>query len=157
MLFPYSVVLETGVSTVGESVQFGNTPPDMDIPGLYDWNYAAAMIKDGDEGWSRTCRLTDIQSSDLNGLTSSTSDFEEQEHPGVIDEEENSLPSLPFHDASGNQIDWDEYNRLADLESDHAASGTLHLLYPDLFEEPAGKRDQIVGLSISADKGYHVE
>lgn len=157
MLFPYSVVLETGVWTFGESVQFRDTPPGMEVPGMYDGNYAAAMMEDGNESWSRRWRLSDIQSSDLNGLTSSRSDLEEQEHPGVFDEEENSLPSLPFHDASGNQIDWDEYNRLADFESDHAASGTLHLMYPDLFEEPAGKHDQIVDLSICVNKGYHAE
>jgi hypothetical protein len=74
-----------------------------------------------------------------------------------IDHEEASIPSLTFHDAYGNQIDWDEYNRLADLELEHAASGTLHLLYPDLYEEPVEKRDPDVDWSNHVDKEFHGE
>lgn len=69
----------------------------------------------------------------------SLSEFGEQGHPGSIDAAEASLPPQSYHDAHGNQIDWDEFNRLADLELEHEASGTLHLLYPDLYEAPLEK------------------
>jgi hypothetical protein len=95
--------------------------------------------------------------SNLNGLTSSTFESAEQESLDIIDQEEASLPSLSFHDAYGNHIDWDEYNRLADLELEHAASGTLHLLYPDLYEEFVEKRDPVVDSSIYVDKEFHGE
>ncbi|KAM0711499.1 hypothetical protein Q7P35_000865 [Cladosporium inversicolor] len=98
---------------------------------------------------------TDVTGLGLVGLTSSTSDFEKQERLGIIDEEEASLPSRSSHDAYGKQVDRDEYNRLADLELEHAASGKLHLCYPDLHEEPVEKCEHVVDLSICVDKGCH--
>jgi hypothetical protein len=59
----------------------------------------------------------------VNDLTSSTLEPDKQGHLSVLDEEEVSLPSLSFHDAIRNQVDWNPYNRLAGLELDHAASG----------------------------------
>lgn len=49
--------------------------------------------------------------------------------------------------------DWDEYDPLADLELERAASSTLHLLYPDLYEEPVEKHDPAVDLSMYVAKG----
>lgn len=75
-------------------MQFGNMPSDMDITVLYNGAYAAALMEDGGEGWCRKSQLSATQSNDLNILTSSMSDFEKQEHPDIIEEEEASLPSL---------------------------------------------------------------
>lgn len=95
---------------------------------------------------------------DLDGNFSlSLSDFGEQGHPGFIDAEEAALPPKSYHDAYGNQIDWDEYNRLADLELEHEANGTLHLLYPDLYDAPLEKRGHPIDISVYVDKGCHGE
>lgn len=67
-------------------------------------------------------------------------DFGQQGDPGVIDEYEASLPEMSYHDAYGNQVGWEEYNRLGDLEIEHRANSTLHLLYPDLCAAPLEKR-----------------
>lgn len=83
------------------------------------------------------------------------SEFGEQGHPGIIDEEEASLPPKSYHDAYGNQIEWDEYNRLAELELEHEAKGTLYLLYPDLYEAPFEKRDGAIDFLVYVDKGCH--
>lgn len=116
---------------------------------------AAVAIDDRDQGLCGTSAPIDTQTSDLNGLTSSTSESAEQEHLDIIDQEEISLPSLSFHDAHGNQISWAEYNRLVDLELEHEASDTLHLLYPDLYEEPVEKCGPVVDSSIYIDKEFH--
>lgn len=83
------------------------------------------------------------------------SEFGEQGHPGFIDEEEAALPEMSYHDAYGNQMEWDDYNRLADLELEHEANGTLHLLYPDLYEAPLEKRKENIDLSVFVNKGCH--
>ena len=134
-----------------------NMLPGIETTVLSSRNWSAAVMDE--EGQSRCGRFTpsNVQYSDLNSLTSSTSESAEQQHLNIIDQEEDSLPSLSFHDAYGNLIDGDEYNRLADLELDHAASVTLHLLYPNLYEEPVETRDRVVDLLIRVDKGCYGE
>lgn len=55
------------------------------------------------------------------------------DHPGYIDEYEASLPEISHHDAAGNLISEEEFDRIVELELAHEANGTLHLLYPDSY------------------------
>lgn len=63
--------------------------------------------------------------SAVNIAVLNVSDFGEQGHPGYIDDEEAALPEHSYHDAYGNLISEAEYHRLADLELEHEANGTL--------------------------------
>ncbi|KAG9515416.1 hypothetical protein KCV07_g7404, partial [Aureobasidium melanogenum] len=85
------------------------------------------------------------------------SDFGEQGHPGYIDHEEARLPEHSYHDAYGNQISEAEYHRLAALELEHEANGTLHLLYPDLYPPPTEERGEKIDLLVYVDKSCRGE
>jgi hypothetical protein len=70
--------------SVGGSVQFVKVPSHLAIPVPCDENRAAASMDDGDQGWCGEPRLSDIQSSGPNGLTSWKSESTEQTYPGTI-------------------------------------------------------------------------
>lgn len=110
------------------SVRISNLPSYIDIAAPYSCNYTLDLADAGEQG-----------------------------HPGVIDEEEAALPSTSYHDAYGNQISFEEYNRLCDLENEHEAAGTLHLLYPDLYPAPRETRDESIDLSVYVDSACNSE
>ncbi|KAH0173613.1 hypothetical protein KCU67_g1188, partial [Aureobasidium melanogenum] len=91
--------------------------------------------------------------SAVNIAVLNMSDFGEQGHPGYIDDEEAALPEHSYHDAYGNLISEAEYHRLADLELEHEANRTLHLLYPDLYPPPIEERGERIDLLVYVDKG----
>lgn len=51
------------------------------------------------------------------------------EHPNEVEE------FYVYHDQNGQEISEEEYERLAELEMKHEREGTLHLLYPDIYDE----------------------
>jgi hypothetical protein len=65
-------------------VQFVKVPSHLAIPVPCDENRAAASMDDEDQGWCGEPRLSDIQSSGPNGLTSWKSESTEQTYPGTI-------------------------------------------------------------------------
>lgn len=83
-----------------------------------------------------------ISSRDLGNET--ISELPDQGDIGYIDDYEASLPTKSYHDAYGNEISFEEYNRLADEENDREINGTLHEMYPDLYENPNRKRQESV-------------
>lgn len=114
---------------------------------------AAALMDDGYQGSCGNPTPSNIQFSELNGLTSSPSESAEQNHLDLTGQEEATFPSLSFHDSHGSRTDWDEYDRLADLKLERVASDNLHPLYPYLYEEAVEKHDPAVDLSMYVAKG----
>lgn len=88
-------------------------------------NMAGEIIAfDVDEVWRNTLRARQDQS--LNRKDA----FLLSEEPP-----EDELPAHSYHGPHGRQISEEEYERLVALEEFHEEQGTLHLLYPEQYEE----------------------